>query len=138
MPDYSNAKKKYVYEHITALMIDSQVFMYDQLCLWEEIDIFLKNLGEWPDALEAGLKYIEKKAGDCSVIMRHYHDKIEENAEKRTPIIGGSQPVSQPDLKAPVNRSLKWYLKAVIKACIPYGIMKVIIRSRHPGVVFPG
>ena len=86
MPDYSDAKKKYVYEHITAQMIDSQVFMYDQLCLWEDIDGFLKDLNVWPEALEAGLNYIEKKAGDCSIIMQHYRDKIAENAEVRTPI----------------------------------------------------
>ena len=106
MPDYSDAKKKYVYEHITAPMIDSQVFMYDQLCLWEEIDGFLKDLNAWPEALEAGLNYIEKKGGDCSVIMRHYHDKIAENAQVRRPIIGGSLPASQPNPK----RGLMWYL----------------------------
>ena len=106
MPDYSDAKKKYVYEHIMAPMIDSQVFMYDQLCLWEEIDGFLKDLNAWPEALEAGLNYIEKKGGDCSVIMRHYHDKIAENAQVRRPIIGGSLPASQPNPK----RGLMWYL----------------------------
>lgn len=134
MPDYSNAKKKYVYEHITAPMIDSQVFMYDQLCLWEEIDGFLKDLNAWPEALEAGLNYIEKKGGDCSVIMRHYHGKIAENAQVRRPIIGGSLPASQPNPK----RGLMWYLKAVVKACLPYGIMKFIIKSRYPGASFPG
>lgn len=138
MPDYSDAKKRYVYEHITALMIDSQVFMYDQMCLWEEIDIFLKDLGAWPEALEAGLKYIEKKAGDCSIIMRNYHDKIEENTPKRTPIIGGGQSADQPVSLGPVSRDWKWYVKAVIKACIPYGIMKFIIKSRYPGASFPG
>ena len=134
MPDYSDAKKKYVYEHITAPMIDSQVFMYDQLCLWEEIDGFLKDLNAWPEALEAGLNYIEKKGGDCSVIMRHYHGKIAENAQVRRPIIGGSLPASQPNPK----RGLMWYLKAVVKACLPYGIMKFIIKSRYPGASFPG
>lgn len=138
MPDYSDAKKKYVYEHITAQMIDSQVFMFDQLCLWEEIDVFLKELESCPEALEAGLKYIEEKAGDCSVIMRKYHDKIEENAPKRTPIIGGVQSAGSPVSLGPVRRDWNWYVKAVIKACIPYGIMKFIIKSRYPGASFPG
>lgn len=104
----------------------------------EVTGIALEALEAWPEALDAGLRYIEKKAGDCAVIMRCYHNKIDEDAEKRTPIIGGTQPMIQNNLTAPVNRNWIWYLKAVIKACIPYGIMKVIIRSRHLGIVFPG
>lgn len=137
MPDYSEAKKKYVYEHITALMIDSQVFMFDQLCLWEQIDEFLRELAAFPEARDAGLKYIEKKAGDCSVIMAHYQERIAAHLENPTPIIGGAHPVVNPDPMAPIDRSWKWYIKTFLKACVPYGLMKFIIKSRYPGASFP-
>lgn len=137
MPDYSDAKKKYVYEHITALMIDSQVFMFDQLCLWGQIDEFLDELAAFPEARAAGLKYIEKKNGDCSVIMAHYHEKIAAHSEAPTPIIGGADPVINSVSPGPVVRSWKWYLKTIIKACVPYGLMKFIVKSRYPGAIFP-
>lgn len=136
MPDYSAAKKKYVYEHITALMIDSQVFMFDQLCLWEEIDTFFKDLEEWPEARAAGLAYIEKKNGDCAVIMSHYREKITVNTEKRTPIINADQPAAAA-VQLPEPKNWKWFVKAAIKAILPYGLMKFIIRNRYPGVKFP-
>lgn len=127
MDDYPESKKKYVYEHITAMMIDSQIFMFDQLCLWEEIDEFLKELEKWPNALTAGLEYIANKAGDCHVIMQHYQAKIEENAEKRTPIIGGNEPL--PVSNKPLT--WKWYLKKAVKACVPYGALRLYQLTRY-------
>ena len=130
MQDYSDAKKKYVYEHLTALMIDSQIFMFDQLCLWEEIDVFLDELNDWPDARKAGLEYIEKKYGDCKVILENYHDKIEENAEKRTPIIGGNAVAEKHEHT--IERTWKWYLKKIVKMCVPYGILRLYQLERYP------
>lgn len=127
MDDYPANKKKYVYEHITAMMIDSQIFMFDQLCLWEEIDVFFKELKKWPEALEAGLNYVSKKNGDCHVIMQNYQNKISENAEKRTPIIGGNETPSISNKP----HSWKWYLKKAIKACVPYGVLRVYQKIRY-------
>lgn len=130
MPDYSDVKKKYVYEHLTALMIDSQIFMFDQLCLWEEIDIFLDELNDWPEARKAGLDYIEKKGGDCKAILQHYRARIDENAEKRSPIIGGAA-VAEKNEPA-VERSWKWYLKKTVKMCVPYGMLRLYQMERYP------
>ena len=132
MDGYPENKKKYVYEHIIAPMIDSQVFMFDQLCLWEEIDKFFEKLEAWPEALEAGQEYIKKKNGDCSFILMHYEDKIEEDAEKRSPIIGGDQPLPEPAAKPEPKKSLGWYFKKVIKACVPYGIMRIYQKLHYP------
>ncbi len=124
IPDYSESKKRYVYDHLTALMIDSQIFMYDQLCLWEEIDTFLHELSSWPTAYDAGLSYIEQKNGDVKIIMQHYKRKIKENDEKRVPIIGqesGSIEIGQ----TYTTKNFKWYMKRAVKACVPYGILKI-------------
>ena len=130
MPDYSEAKKKYVYEHITALMIDSQIFMYDQLCLWEEIDAFLNELKAWPKARKEGLKYIKNKNGDCCVILEHYRDAMKIKPEKRSPIIGGDYFVNHSR-----SHSVKWYAKKAVKACIPYGILRLYQLKRYPNGV---
>ena len=131
MSDYSAAKRQYVYEHIIAQMSDSQVFMFDQLCLWEEIDAFFEELSQWPEALEAALNYIEEKNGDCKVILQEYKKKLEQTNEKRTPIIGGKSE-QQTDEVREVNHPWKWYLKRAIKACIPYGIMRLYQKERYP------
>lgn len=139
MPDYSAAKKKYVYGHITALMIDSQVFMYDQLCLWKEIDPFLEELAAWPEARDAGLAYIQKKGGDCAVILKHYHAKIEEDEVKPSPIIGGPNSASIPgsaQKPASAGKSWKRYAKRILKACTPYGIMRIYHKLKYPGGVY--
>lgn len=131
MSDYSAAKRQYVYEHIIAQMSDSQVFMFDQLCLWEEIDAFFEELSQWPEALEAALNYIEEKNGDCKVILQEYKKRLEQTNEKRTPIIGGKSE-QQTDEVREVNHPWKWYLKRAIKACIPYGIMRLYQKERYP------
>ena len=111
-------------------MIDSQVFMFDQLCLWEEIDIFLDKLNDWPEARKAGLDYIERKGGDCKVILQNYHDKIADNAEKRSPIIGGAMTAEKSEHA--IKRTWKWYLKKIVKMCIPYGILRLYQMERYP------
>lgn len=122
--DYSKSKTKYVYDHITSLMMDSQIFMYDQLCLWEEIDTFLHEVSCWPSAYDAGLSYIDQKNGDVKVIMQHYKRKIKENDEKRIPIIGQESGNIEID-QTYITKNYKWYMKRAIKACVPYGILKI-------------
>lgn len=126
MPDYSAAKKKYVYEHITAPMIDSQIFMYDQLCLWEEIDRFLSDLEKWPEAKQVGIDFIEKKNGDCAIILKNYKDRQKISADARVPIINGD-----PDSASVKHRSLFWYIKKCIRAVLPYGIVRMIQKIRY-------
>ena len=129
MNDYSDSKKKYVYEHITAMMIDSQIFMYDQLCLWEEIDEFISELKKWPDALQASLNYIKQKNGDCSVILEKYKLRMRLQTENRKPIIGSS--ISE---NSTSKHSWKWYMKKAIKACTPYGILRLYQLKRYPNI----
>jgi len=131
MENYPEKKKKYVYEHIVAPMIDSQVFMFDQLCLWEEIDNFFGKLETWPDALEAGRDLIKKKNGDCAQILLCYRAKLEENAEKRSPIVGGTAPVNV-TVQNIEDTSPKKKIKKLIKACIPHGILRIYQKKRYP------
>lgn len=132
MEDYTAAKKQYVYEHIIAQMSDSQVFMFDQLCLWEKIDTFFEKLKQWPAAYEAAVAYIENKNGDCKIILRGYKKKLEEGNEKRTPIIGGEVQAAPVEVIQEVSHSWRWWLRKAIKACVPYGIMRLYQKEKYP------
>ena len=56
--DYSSQKIYYVYKNIIAQMVDSQIFMFDALCLWEKLDEFLNNLSSWEYAYKISIDNI--------------------------------------------------------------------------------
>ena len=66
---FSKAKLRYINEHIVAQMTDSQVFMYGQLGLWEELKGFLRELQQYPNAYRAGMKLIRETNGDSLRIL---------------------------------------------------------------------
>lgn len=66
---FSKAKLRYINEHIVAQMTDSQVFMYGQLGLWEELKDFLRELQQYPNAYRAGMKLIRETNGDSLRIL---------------------------------------------------------------------
>ena len=66
---FSKAKLRYINEHIVAQMTDSQVFMYGQLGLWEELKDFLRELQQYPNAYRAGMKLIRETNGDSLWIL---------------------------------------------------------------------
>ena len=70
--EFSLLKKKYIYEHIIAQMVDSQIFMYDVALAWNEIDGFLSKLQQYTAAYTVSMEYIEKKQGNCQLILRKY------------------------------------------------------------------
>ena len=65
-------KKKYVYEHLITQMVDSQIFMYDVALAWPEIDGFLEHLRNYPEVYKKAIAYIERKQGNCQLILRKY------------------------------------------------------------------
>lgn len=132
MEDYSVEKRQYVYDHLTAAMIDSQIFMFDQLCLWKEIDEFLDKLKQWPNARKAGLELIEAKQGNCKDILKYYKQRISENSKNPVPIINKDGSLAITSKKD--SRSVLWYLKKAVKACVPYGIMRIYQKKRYPGL----
>lgn len=87
---------------------------------------YLAQLRRWPGAAEAALDYIEAKNGDCKVILQDYHKKLGQAVRHRTPIIGGSAQQTKE------SRSWKWYLKKGVKACVPYGVLRLYQKKHYP------
>lgn len=147
-PDYTQWKKtEYVYKHMLAMMIDSQVFMYDQLCLWPEIEKFLEQLEQWPEAKAAGLEYIERKNDASKHILAEYKRAIQYGVQE--PLVGedgsllhvsaggGLQKTALPaavvaDAKRALNLLSLRTVKKLVKGIIPYGIIR-IYQKKHYG-----
>lgn len=109
------------------MMVDSQIFMYDQLCLWNEIDPFLEELGQWCDALEASINYIHQKNHDSAYILEHYKQAIQ--AESKSPLIGidGTRKTTEN------VKDAKKVIKKLMKAVLPYGMIRVY-QKKHYGM----
>lgn len=129
-PDYSDWKKtQYVYKHIIAMMVDSQIFMYDQLCLWSEIDLFLNELGQWPDALKASVCYIRQKNHDSAYILNHYQQAIRSGSYNPMIEVDGTRMVFRENKKLHGKKAIK----KMIKAIMPYGLIR-IYQKKHYGI----
>ncbi len=112
---YPDAKKKFVYEHIIAPMIDTQIFMYDQLCLWDNISKFLQELNEFGQAKKAGLAYVKRRNAESAAILKLYENKgLRKDQE---PII---KPNGTPRTKDGFGKTLRKALRAIA----PYGLIK--------------
>ena len=53
--EFSECKKKYILNNIIAQMVDSQIFMLDCICKWNEIDEFLEKLKQYPEAYKVSM-----------------------------------------------------------------------------------
>lgn len=125
---FSNSKKNYIYYNIIAQMVDSQIFMYDAMLLWKDIDGFLNKLSKYPEAYKSSLDYIYEKNGNCKLILETYKKVLSFGSYKRPIIIPGVRETVNDLWVAPLRRNLKWYLKCFV----PYGALKLYrkIKSR--------
>lgn len=122
---FSEGKRRYIFEHIIAQMADSQIFMYDVALAWNEIDGFLDELRKYPEVYDSAISYIENKKGNCQLILRKY----KEHQGNDPIIIPGIYETLEDDAKfnyKNVKHDLKYYVKRGIKCCLPYGILKLI------------
>ncbi len=120
MEDFPKNRKVYLYAHLIAMMADSQVFMYDQVCRWDEIDPFLAKLRKWPEAYAASLKYIKDKNDSSQKILEHYHH------------YSGSEPLILPDNSLRELSRGNPTLKKVVRALLPYGLIELWRRRSQP------
>lgn len=120
---YSAAKRRYVYEHIAAPMADSQIFLYDQVCRWGELDAFLAELDAFPDAKTAILEYVGHKNGDCAKILSAY--KRAWRTGRRQPIISADTPAVH------TPHGFERFCRLAGKAVIPYGLLRLYRKLRY-------
>ncbi len=108
MDDYPENRKLFVYNHLIPMLVDSQIFMFDQVGHREEIDPFLDKLGRWPAAKESALNYIREKNAECNYILSKY-----KKTKSDAPLIKASGVMGR---KAKAIRTTKQVIKTVIPA----------------------
>ena len=125
--EFSKNKIRYIYNNIIAQMVDSQIFMFDTLCLWKEIEPFLEKLKEYQEAYEISINYIVKKDGNCRLILEKYKDAIKSKRNKQPIIIPQVRETIYDLNQHPLNRmNLKWLIKSIT----PYGIIQLFRRKK--------
>lgn len=85
-------KKKYIAQRIVARMVDSQIFMYDQITKWEELDEFLKKLKQYGKIYGISIQYVKSKRHDSWKILKYYRVQMKNMqifSYTRRPIICG-------------------------------------------------
>ena len=133
--EFSECKRKYILNNIIARMVDSQIFMLDCICKWDEIDGFLENLKKYPEAYKLSMDLIEKQDGNCRLILNEYKNVIKmKNYNEPIIIAGVRERIGDLDLH-PIQRSVysvlsKKNIKRAIKCIMPYGLLK-IYRRKH-------
>lgn len=132
MGDYSQEKRTYVNKFIISGLVNSQLYMYDQLCLWELIDPFLKRLSQWPDALNVWKMGLGSENESVRLIRSRYRMKL---ALRRflpdRPIVA---PPGTADLVARFEVGRFGRVKKVIKGFLPYGVIRlrqILLYERH-------
>ena len=130
--DLSDAKKKYINRNIIAQMVDSQIFMYDALCYWDEIDKFLNKLKKYENAYKTSIDYINEKNGNCRLILYLYKKYVSNRKTNRNSIIIPGKRECMADIELGVKtRTLKWYIKKVIKFISPYCLVRWVQNRRN-------
>lgn len=79
----SPRKKQYICEKIIARMVDSQIFMFDQVASWEELDIFLQKLKQYGTIYRISIRYVKSKNHDSSNILKYY--RLAEQKNRKIP-----------------------------------------------------
>ena len=130
---YSAKKKHYIYKNIIAQMVDSQIFMFDSLCLWEEIDPFLNKIKKYDEIYDFCVNYIAEKDGNCRLILEAYKDALQKNNKNESIVIPGIRETVN-DLKYyPLNGTSKnnSLVKKAVKAILPYGVLKLARKLKN-------
>ena len=112
-------------------MVDSQVYMYDAVMAWDELDAFLSRLRKFTDAYQASIDYINQKEGNSQLILAMYK---KHNGNSPIIIPGICETIHDAELlskRGDKHKSIKWYLKKGIKCVFPYGIVRIIVRRRN-------
>lgn len=130
--DYSDRKRKYVLRNIIAPMVDSQIFMYDAICKWGNIDHLLERLKDYQGAYEESIDYIKKVDGNCALILMLYKKKAKKS-DKSIIIPGVIESIKDYNdrhIRTIGSKSLKSVVKKTSKAVLPYGVVRIIQRRR--------
>ena len=121
--DFSERKLSYIYKNIIAPMVDTQIFMFDSLCLWKNIPSFLEKLKKYPGIYDLSINFIEKKDGNCRLILHKYKSKL------RT---GSKKPIIIPGVRETMEHGEQTGItvKKLIKAALPGGFLYIYRKAK--------
>lgn len=114
--EYSEQRKQYAYRQYIAKMVDSQIFMFDQLASWDELEKFLEKLKHYPLAYKVSLEYIKDKK-DASIYILNNYKKFISESRKEEPVINmdGTHRLDNEKSK----------ILPVVRAIVPYGMISL-------------
>lgn len=124
--DFSDNKIEYVLKYIISSMVDSQIFMYDSINKYDELDDFIQELKKYPDAYNYSMSYIEKVNGNCWLILKLY--KNWKNKNESIIIPGVRESVN--DIIQLKTLKSKQKIKLLVKAITPYGFLVLYRRYK--------
>lgn len=124
--DFSDNKIEYVLKYIISSMVDSQIFMYDSINKYDELDDFIQELKKYPDAYNYSMSYIEKVNGNCWLILKLY--KNWKNKNESIIIPGVRESVN--DIIQLKTLKTKQKIKLLVKAITPYGFLVLYRRYK--------
>jgi glycosyltransferase involved in cell wall biosynthesis len=130
LPDEKNA---YIINKLIAPMVDSQVFMYDQICKLDELKEFLKKLAVHENIYATSMSYIFGKNGDCKTILNQLDSYLPKN--NNGPIIKtlvSVQNSKDSETKDEYHKlQLFHYIKKAIKCILPYGVIRLYQKKKY-------
>ena len=130
LPDEKNA---YIINKLIAPMVDSQVFMYDQICKLDKLKEFLKKLSIHENIYAASMSYIFGKNGDCKTILNQLDSCLSKN--NNGPIIKtlvSVQNSKYSETKDEYHKlKLFHYIKKAIKCILPYGLIRLYQKKKY-------
>lgn len=115
--EYPEQRKLYAYRHYIAQMVDSQIFMFDQISAWDELEEFLKNLKKYPEAEAMALDYIKEKKDASIYILKHYKQMINKSKKE--------EPLINQDGSHRLDGKKKIKIYPIIRVIIPYGLISL-------------
>lgn len=125
MKDFPAKKKDYVYSHIIALMVDTQIILYDRAGRWEKIKPFLDTLEKWPEAKVIVLDYInspDKADKSSSIILKEYEYHLE------------NKPIIEDNISK--KMTVRRFIRRFIKGIIPYGLLRIYQKKKYPNGIY--
>ena len=139
----SPTKQRYAREHILWQMIDSQVFMFDVLEMYDRLEQFLLDLEAFPKLSSGAIAYMIRRNSDCKRILNEYQQKLTCRPRARTPYLQRLEAL-QSDVvagqKTDAACALFVYdesyanrksLRFKIKMLLPYGVVRAWQKRRY-------
>jgi hypothetical protein len=117
----SGRKKQYICEKIIAHMVDSQIFMFDQVTRWEELDVFLDKLKQYETIYRVCMRYVKRKNHDSSNVLKYYRLAEQKNRKvpkgQRKPVVNADSSINNSYVK---QHGILEQAKKAAKWVVPY------------------